>query len=427
MGFEQGEPQASGARGSHGDDGTGADSVRAAQRLDDIPALMDEAFRHMEVEDFLDALLERVTKVLGVDTAVVLLVDRQGQTLEAMAAKGLEEEVSQGVHVPLGRGFAGRVAVERRPFQVEDVPTFGVFNPLLVQRGLRSLLGVPMIAYGSLVGVLHVGSLTPRTFTPQEIEMLQLAGARAATAVQSSLAHADHAAALELQKSLIPAALPEISGLELAARYRPGSAIVGGDWYDVFCLPTGHVGIVMGDVAGHGLTAAVVMGRMRSALRAYALESTDPAEVLRKLDRKIQHFEAPATATVLYVVAEPSLERLHLSCAGHLPPVFAMPGEAAHPLQIPHDLLIGVADVPRHVTTIDFPPGALLALYTDGLVERRDNLVEDAVARLCKIAYPGPPEAVTAAIMAGLIGRERPMDDVALLLIRRDSRPDQCT
>ncbi len=100
--------------------------------------------------------------------------------------------------------------------------------------------------------------------------------------------------------------LPGIPGAELSARYRPGKADVGGDWYDVFTLPSGEVGIVMGDVAGHGIAAAVVMGRMRSTLRAYALETDDPAEVLRRLDRKMQHFEPDATATVVYAVCEPA-------------------------------------------------------------------------------------------------------------------------
>jgi serine phosphatase RsbU (regulator of sigma subunit) len=393
----------------------------ATRKLENIQLITDEAFAYMDVEEFLDNLLERVSEVLGVDTAVVLLLERRGRFLVATAAKGLEEEVSQGAHVPVGRGFAGRVAVERRPVYIDDVPGAHVFNPLLMERGLRALLGVPLTAGGRLLGVLHVGMLTPRRFTPDETEFLQLAAARAAMAVQSLLSRAERAGAMELQRSLVPAELPVVPGIELAARYRPGRESVGGDWYDVFTLPSGEVGIVMGDVAGHGLSAAVVMGRMRSALRAYALETTDPAEALRKLDRKIQHFEPDATATVIYAMRDPARDVVRVSSAGHWPPVLALPGGPARAVDMPTDVLIGSGeDVRRTTTTLHFPPGALLCLYTDGLIERRDSSIRSGIARLCDAIYAGPAEAVSAAVMAALIGREPAEDDIALLLMRRD-------
>ncbi|MEV4676306.1 GAF domain-containing SpoIIE family protein phosphatase [Actinomadura sp. NPDC049382] len=393
---------------------------RAARELERIRAITDEAFAHMDVDEFLDTLLDRLRRILNVDTAVVLLLDRQARFLVATAAKGIEEEVSQAAHVPVGQGFAGRVAAERQAVYIADVPTAGVFNPLLVQRGLRSLLGVPLIGGGSLVGVLHVGTLVPRRFTEDEIELLRLAASRVAMAVQSLTSRAERAGARELQRSLVPAALPDIPGAELTARYRPGKASVGGDWYDVFTLPSGEIGIVMGDVAGHGLGAAVVMGRMRSALRAYALESTDPSEVLRRLDRKMQHFEPDATATVLYAVFDPGLRRVRLSSAGHCPPILALPGEPAQPVEAKPDVLIGLGDdMPRETMTLALPPGALLCFYTDGLIERRDASLNAGIERLRRAVSAGPPEDVGAAVMAALIGREQAEDDVALLIIRR--------
>ena len=186
-------------------------------------------------------------------------------------------------------------------------PPANVLDPLLLDKGLRSRLGVPLVAHGSPLGVLHVGTLVPRRFADGEVELLQLAADRAATAVQSLATRAARAAGRELQRGLLPSALPAIPGVESAARYVPGAASVSGDWYDVFTLPSGELCVAMGDVAGHGLRAAVVMGRMRSALRAYALESPDPAEVLHRLDRKIEHFEPGAMATVLYAVCHPAL------------------------------------------------------------------------------------------------------------------------
>ncbi|WP_433467145.1 PP2C family protein-serine/threonine phosphatase [Spirillospora sp. CA-128828] len=389
------------------------------RKLENIQAITDEMFAHMDVDEFLDTLLERVREVLDVDTAVVLLLDRAGRDLMATAAKGIEEEVSQAAHVPVGRGFAGRVAAERRPIRIADVPSADIFNPLLVQRGLRSLLGVPLVGGGRLVGVMHVGTLTPRRFTAEEEEFLQLAAAQAAMAVRSLLSRAERAGALELQRSLIPSELPEIPGLDMAARYRPGKSIVGGDWYDVFTLPSGETGIVMGDVAGHGLPAAVVMGRLRSALRAYALESAGPAEALHRLNRKMLHFEPDVTATVLYAVCGPE-GRVRVSSAGHPPPVFAAPGSPAHAVDVDFDVLIGLDEaIPRRTTTIELPPGALLCFYTDGLIERRDDSIRAGIAKLCEAVYAGPPEDVGAAVMSALIGREPAKDDVALLLMRR--------
>jgi phosphoserine phosphatase RsbU/P len=173
-------------------------------------------------------------------------------------------------------------------------------------------------------------------------------------------------------------------------------------------------------VAGHGFSAAVMMERMRSALRAYALETSDPAEVLRKLDREVQHFEPDATATVLYAVGDPAMDAVRVSSAGHWPPVLAAPGHPSRGVEMTTDILIGSGeDRPRTTTTFQFPPGALLCLYTDGLIERRDRSILDGISDLCDAVYAGPPEAVSAAVMAALIGREPAEDDIALLIIRR--------
>ena len=137
----------------------------------------------------------------------------------------------------------------------------------------------------------------------------------------------------------------------------------------MFTLPSGELGVVMGDVAGSGLPAAVIMGRMRSALRAYALETSDPAEVLGRLDRKMQHFEPDALATVLYAVIDPALDRMRVCLAGHFPPVLACPGQPAELTCVAGGLMIGVAaGADRPVSTVQIPPGALLCFYTDGLI-----------------------------------------------------------
>jgi serine phosphatase RsbU (regulator of sigma subunit) len=219
---------------------------------------------------------------------------------------------------------------------------------------------------------------------------------------------------------LLPARLPDIAGVELAARYVPGHRTgVGGDWYDVFTLPSGVIGIVVGDVSGHGLAAAVVMGRLRSALRAYALECDDPADALTRLDHKIRHFETGNLATALYAMIDPGRDRLRISLAGHLPPILASPGKPAESLALPVDLPLGTGhEQPRHTTEVALDEGAVIVAYTDGLVERRDESIDIGMQRLIESIEPAPAEVLCAAIMADL-GAALPTDDIALLTLRR--------
>lgn len=403
-----------------------------AGRLKDIEAVTDAALSRLDGPSLLDALLERVKAVLDADTAAVLLLDRVAGQLVATAASGIEEEVRQGVRVQLGAGFAGRIAASGRPLMLDRIDHDTVSNQLLIDRGVKSLLGVPLLAGGQVIGVLHVGSLSGRSFTPDDADLLQLAADRAASALQSMMAQDDRMAAVALQRSLRPPTLPRIPGMELAARYVTGSGRVGGDWYDVFALPGGELGLVIGDVAGSGLSAAVVMGRMRSALRAYVLETDDPSTALRMLDRKIQYFEADAMATVLYSVYHPSSGQLVVSSAGHLPPVLAAPHKEPWVVEFDVDPPIGVTDDrPRRSTVIDIPPGALLCCYTDGLVERRGEILDtgiDLLARTVGEVASAPPavsqpvpvtEAACAAVMRALLGHESATDDVALLMLHR--------
>jgi phosphoserine phosphatase RsbU/P len=399
---------------------TDIDPNMAQDRLRDIQSITDTALSQLDDEDLLAELLSRIRHILQADTAAVLLLDNSSGQLIATAAAGLEEEVRQGVRIPVGQGFAGRIAAEKIPVILDRVDHTTVVNPILLTKGIRSMMGVPLIVGSEVIGVLHVGSLTQRDFTSDETELLQLAADRAAKAVHSITARADRAAVSALQRGLLPSALPAVPRAELAARYIAGQGSVGGDWYDVFFLPSGELGLVIGDVAGSGLHAAVIMGRMRSALRAYALTTSDPAEVLDRLDRKMQHFEPGALATVLYAVAEPALDRLHIATAGHLPPIVALPGQPAELTEISGDLMIGVTpSVQRHVTTINIPPGALLCLYTDGLVERPGEAIDVGLARLCQVVKAEPAYASCATVMAALVGSEPARDDIALLTFRR--------
>ena len=391
------------------------------ERLRRIEAVTDAAPSDPDVSGVLDELLDRIRELLNVDTAAILMMDVHARQLVATAAKGLEEEVRQGFRVSVGRGFAGRVAAGRVPVVLDEVTARDVVNPLLLEKGIRSLLGVPMFLGGELVGVLHVGTLTPRHFTDDDIRLLERVAERASQVGRIRSRRLDQQAALALQRSLLPTRLPSVPGIEMAARYIPGHELgIGGDWYDVFTLPSDWLGVVIGDVSGHGLSSAVVMGRVRSALRAYALICDDPADALTLLDRKVHHFETGTLTTALYAMISPDRSRVLLSLAGHLRPVLAVPDRPPVLATAPVDLPLGIGSPGsiRRRTEIALPAGAALVCYTDGLVERRGEYIDAGIDRLVMATEPDDAEKMCTTIMARA-GAERPTDDIALLIVRR--------
>jgi signal transduction histidine kinase len=160
----------------------------ARERIEHVQAVTDAALAHLEMNELLQVLLPRIRDILHADTCAVLLLDEHAKELVARAALGIEEEVEQGVRIPLGAGFAGRVAAEARPMVI-DVDAYEVYNPILREKGIKSMLGVPLLARGDSVGVLHVGALSARRFTRGEVELLQLVAERVAIAIERSRVH----------------------------------------------------------------------------------------------------------------------------------------------------------------------------------------------------------------------------------------------
>jgi sigma-B regulation protein RsbU (phosphoserine phosphatase) len=395
------------------------------EQLKRIQAVTDATLARLNLDDLLGELLDRVREILRVDTAAVLLMDPAGRHLVATAAKGIEEEVRQGIQIPIGMGFAGRIAAERQPVIIDDVDHTNVLNPILRDKGIRSLLGVPLVVSGLVIGVLHVGTLQPRRFSAEDAELLQLVADRVALATQAKRANQERAAAATLQRSLLPARPPAVDGLDFAARYVSGEdGGVGGDWYDVFSLPSGAVALTMGDVVGRGLGAAVVMGRLRSALRAYSLEWEDPAEVLSQLDAMVAHFEPEQFVTVLYAVLDPSSRTMHISSAGHPAPVLAPPDGPARFFDIETDPPLGVVpSIKRRSSEVAIPPGCTVYLFTDGLVERRGLSLDQGLEMLREAALPVSAEMGCTSILFSLVGNQVPDDDIALLAIHSEDRP----
>ena len=204
--------------------GTTPTAARAAQLIH-MYRLSDPMLSELGLEALLAELLDRAKEALGADTAAILILDENGTDLVARAARGLEEEVEQGVRIPLGAGFAGRIAAERVAIFIGDVDHADVLNPILREKGVRSLLGAPLIVEGRVLGVIHVGTLQPRQFDDDDVALLQLAAGRAAPAIERArLFEAlgqEHRSAVALQRSLLPEGLPEVAGLDVAARYMP--------------------------------------------------------------------------------------------------------------------------------------------------------------------------------------------------------------
>jgi hypothetical protein len=376
----------------------------------------------LDFDEFLVELLDRVREVLDADTAAILLLDEESQMLVARATSGLEEEIYQNVQVPIGHGFAGQIAAKRSPVMLDRVNSKTVANPILWQKGIRVMLGVPLTSGDSVAGVLHIGRLSTRRFRPEDADLLGVVAERVVLALQSGLLKAEKAASAVLERSLVPAGLPDAAGFELAARYVTAvhQRGVGGDWYDVFELPSGEVWITVGDVAGHGLRAAVVMGRLRTMIRVHAFEGARPHEVLSLTDKEFQFFDEDETATAIAAAAPPLSNELHISSAGHLPPVLALPGGRAQSVSLSREPLLGIyPDLPRSTTVIDFPPGAVLVLVTDGLIERRGESLTTGMERLCQVVTADAPELVCRRIMSRLIGGDSPEDDIAVVAVRR--------
>ena len=400
----------------------------APEQLRSSYRFSDPELSELPLDELLNELLVRVQEALGVDTAAILLYDDEANQLVARAAKGIEEEVEKGVRLPIGKGFAGRIAGERVAIFIADVDHAEILNPILREKGIRSLLGVPLIVEGSLIGVLHVGSLTPRTFMQSDLAVLQLAAARAAPAIErarlfAKLEH-EHRVSMVLQRSLLPKRLVDVTGVGVAARYLPAREEVGGDWYDVIELPRGKVGVVIGDVVGHGIAAAALMGRLRTALHSYAIESHGPGRTLELVDRFVQSLNEPAMATAAYAVFDTYTSHVSYATAGHLPPVVISGGEA-RALEVTPAPPLGAfpyGRCPEH--DLELQSGDMLFLYTDGLVERRGtplNLGIEALSTAVRGART-PEEACSFAV-AELVPYDGLRDDAAIVALQNSAVP----
>ena len=397
-------------------------SERAVRVLESVQRVTDAALAYLSTDELLNVLLERMREILHADTAAILMLEHDGRMLRARAAKGIEEEVEQGVRLPVGRGFAGRIAAERHPIFIPDVDHSDVLNPLLREKGIRSLLGVPLLVEGRVIGVLHVGTLTPREFTDDDRNLLQLAADRAALAIDHAEIYEQRRLAAALQRSLLPQDLGEFPGLEVTARYMPAAVgtALGGDWYDLFPIGAGRIGIAVGDVVGRGLEAAALMAQLRTTLRAYAFDGHPPAEVVDRLNRMLAYLRPATMTTAAYLTLDPERHTLQVVSAGHPPPLVIAPDGTARYLPIKGGIALGVSRGSRYAAQeFDLPPGSTVVLFTDGVVEVRGEALDEGLERLRLLAERehASVDVLCDSVIETMVADGRPADDVAVLAV----------
>jgi PAS domain S-box-containing protein len=293
-----------------------------------------------------------------------------------------------------------------------------------------TVLAAPVMSGdGRVVGTIAVRQFPGRLLERHQVELLDQVVRRSGTKLENAwLAELSHRRALDLQQSLLPT-LPEVPGLELSAAYVPGSrgAAVGGDWYDVLPLPDGTIGLAIGDVMGHDMIAAAAMGQLRSVLRSYAWEGTEPGQVIDRLNRLVTGLAMAQLASCVYArldAAEPDgARRLTYAVAGHPPPLVVDPDGRVRRLEDASSPLIGIeldADAARPAGHTLLAPGSLLLLYTDGAVETRRQDIDTGIERLggWLAAHRSSPVEAIRKDLVDVTTRREMLDDLCLLLVR---------
>ncbi|GGQ33095.1 SpoIIE family protein phosphatase [Streptosporangium pseudovulgare] len=286
-----------------------------------------------------------------------------------------------------------------------------------------SFLVVPLKARGQVLGfVVFTRRPDSEPFEEQDINLAEELAARTAVCLDNArLYNRERRTALTLQSSLLPVDLQQPLGLTIASRYLPASDLVGvgGDWYDVIQLPGCRVALVVGDVMGHGIRAAATMGQLRTAARTLASLDLTPAEVLFRLNRMSQDLDGTQIATCVYATYDPVTRTCAIASAGHVPPILVRPGGGAEPLELPPGPPLGIGNEPTEMRELVLPHDAVLAFYTDGLVESRDRDIDEGIGMVCDL-LAGQNQDLEAVcdltIEAQRPGHER--DDIALLLAR---------
>jgi serine phosphatase RsbU (regulator of sigma subunit) len=282
---------------------------------------------------------------------------------------------------------------------------------------------VPLIARGVTLGVtVFCRAENPEPYDEADVRLVSDLAARAAVDIDNARLYTrEHDAAVTLQRSLLPRDIPPVAGLDIAYRYQPASraAEVGGDWFVVIPMDEGQVALVVGDVTGHGIHAAAVMGQLRTTTAALARVGCPPEKIMAQLGGMVAAHGDEAGATCLYAAYDPASRQCKLTSAGHLPPALRHPGGRVEFPDVPGGVMLGAGPGDYPAADIDLPAGSVLALYTDGLVEQPAQDIATGMSRLARALAAGPERSLDDlcdGVLASLAPRAR--DDIALLLAR---------
>ncbi|WP_225801308.1 PP2C family protein-serine/threonine phosphatase, partial [Streptomyces sp. NK15101] len=322
-----------------------------------------------------------------------------------------------------------QAAAGRRPFLLPHLDA-EAFAPAarhtsrpahLLTLGVHSFMMVPLVAHDLVLGVATFYRTRPvGPFDGDDVTLAADLAARAAISIDNArLYYREHDTAVTLQRSMLPQHITPPPGIEVAHRYLPASDAneVGGDWYDVLRLPGGKAALLIGDVMGHGIAAAAVMGRLSASVRALARLDLHPQELLDQLEAALDDLAEPMLATLLYAIIDPSTGRCRITRAGHPPPALLTPDGGVRLLNVPPGTPLGIGGT-RYITTEHtLPAGSTLVLYTDGLIESRGSDIDERLAELIHaLTEPCPSlDALCDSLLTRLVPASAD-DDIALLI-----------
>ena len=325
---------------------------------------------------------------------------------------------------PASAAWRGKPVLARSPAEIRrQVPYTPGYAEALLARGVHTAMAVPLVARGVTLGVAMFSRAEhPEPYDQADVRLASDLASRAAVHIDNARLYTrEHTTAVTLQRSLLPQRVPQVTGLQIAYRYEPASqtAEVGGDWFDVIPLKGGQVALVVGDVTGHSIHAAAIMGQLRTTTAALARLGCPPEEIMTQLSGVVAEHGEEAGATCLYAQYDPDSRHCRLTSAGHPPPALRRPGGTVEFLDIPGGVMLGVGHSHYPATDTQLPPDSVLALYTDGLIEQPGQDITTGMSRLARTlaASPAPSlDRLCDSVLASLGTRAR--DDIALLLAR---------
>jgi PAS domain S-box-containing protein len=405
--------------------GTTLDIHRTAAELADlaVPGLADRI-----AIDLLDQVLEgenlprpgsrtlRFRRVAVCDTTGAKITYNVGDLITAPLTSS-----------PASAAWRRKPALARNPTEIHRLTASYApgHEEALLARGVHTAMAVPLVARGVTLGLALVSRAEdPEPFDEADVRLVSDLASRAAVCIDNArLYHRERRTAFALQRGLLPAEPRVPAGVEVAHLYLPvGASMVGGDWHDIVALPDGRVALVVGDAMGHGPEAAAVMVQLRTATHLLAGLDMPPATLLASLDTMVAGMPGSPYATCICAVIDTGASTCVIAAAGHPPPVLALPDGSTEVLSVPAGLPLGLSAGTFEAAQVTLPPGATLALYTDGLAESRTRPLDDGIAALrialsSALDQPGTSlDSASETISQAL--RQRGEDDITLVLAR---------